>query len=135
MPSFPSPSLIGGDTSRPVLILHNKRSEFFYIVELTVGFESDLEANGERKVNKYMPLVASLSSSYNEVKFINASISALGVFDKSCESLTKMLKHLGIEVSIQRRLLSKIMNIAIRSAYFTFCRRNKDWTDPDLVDF
>ena len=46
-----------------------------------------------------------------------------------------MLKDLDIEVSIQRRLLSKIMNIAIRSTYFLFCRRNKDWTDPDLMDF
>ena len=82
-----------------------------------------------------MPLVASLSSAYNEVKFVNVSMSALGVFDKFCESLTKMLKDLDIEVSIQRRLISKIMNIAIRSTYFIFCRRSKDWTDPDLMDF
>ena len=72
---------------------------------------------------------------YYEVKFINVSMSALGVFDQSCESLTKMLKDLDIEVSIQRRLLSKVMNIAIRSTYYIFCRRNKDWTDPDLMDF
>ena len=63
------------------------------------------------------------------------SMSALGVFDKSCESLTKMLKDLDIEVPIQRRLLSKVMNIAIRSTYYIFCRRNKDWTNPDLMDF
>ena len=62
-------------------------------------------------------------------------MSALGVFDKSCESLTKMLKDLDIEVPIQRRLLWKVMNIAIRSTYYIFCRRNKDWTDPDLMDF
>ena len=131
LPSFPPPSLIIGDTSRPDLILHNKRSKFLYIVELTVGFESNLKANSERKLN----LVASLSSSYNEVKFINVSMSALGVFDKSYESLTKMLKDLDVEVSIQRLLLSKIMNIAIRLTYYIFCRRNKDWTDPDLKDF
>ena len=127
--------MISGDTSRPDLILHNKRSRFLYIVELTVGFESNLKANSERKLNKYMPLVASLSSSYNEVKFINVSMSALGASDNSCESLTKMLKVLDIEVSIQRRLLSKIMNIAIRSTYFIFCRRNRDWTDSELMDF
>ena len=40
-----------------------------------------------------------------------------------------------IIIIIQRRFLSKIMNIAIRSTYFIFCRRNKDWTDPDLMDF
>ena len=127
--------MISGNTSRPDLILHNKRSKFLYIVELTVGFESNLKANSERKLNKYLALVASLSSSYDEVKFINVSMSSLGVFDKSCESLTKMLKDLDIEVPIQRRLLSKVMNIAIRSIYDIFCRRNKDWTDPDLMDF
>ena len=52
-----------------------------------------------------------------------------------CESLTKMLKDLDIEVPIQRRLLWKVMNIAIRSTYYIFCRRNKDWTDPDLMGF
>ena len=115
--------------------MHNKNSKFLYIVELTVGFESNVKANSERKLNKYMPLVASLSSSYSEVKFINVSMSALGVFDKSCESLTKMLKDLDIEVPNQHRLLSKIMKIAIRSTYFIFCRRSKDLTGPDLMDF
>ena len=32
-------------------------------------------------------------------------------------------------------LLLLIMNIAIRATYFIFCRRSKDWTDPDLMDF
>ena len=36
LPSFPSPSLISGDTSKPDLILHNKCSKFLYIVERTV---------------------------------------------------------------------------------------------------
>ena len=52
-------------------------------------------------------------------------MSALGVFDKSCESLTKMLKDLDVEVSIQRRLISKIVNIAIRSTYLYFAEEMK----------
>ena len=62
-------------------------------------------------------------------------MDALGVFGNSCELLMKMLKDLNIEVSIQRRLLSKIMNIGIRSTYYIFCRKNKELTDPDLMDF
>ena len=46
-----------------------------------------------------------------------------------------IIKDLDIEVPIQRRLLSKVMDIAIRSTYYMICRRNKDWTDPDLMDF
>ena len=53
----------------------------------------------------------------------------------SCESLTKMLKDLDVEKSIQCHLLSKIMNITICSTYFIFCQRNKGWSDPDLMDY
>ena len=58
-------------------------------------------------------------------------MSALGVLGNSYESLAKMQKDFDIEVSIQRSLLSKIMNIGIRSTYYIHYRGNKDWTDPD----
>lgn len=39
-------------------------------------------------------IITSLSPSYQEVNFINISMSALGVLDKSCISLVKLLKDL-----------------------------------------
>ena len=39
-----------------------------YFLELTVGFESNLKTNSERKLDKYRPLVLSLSSSYQKSK-------------------------------------------------------------------
>ena len=36
---------------------------------------------------------------------------------------------------MQRSVSSKIINITIRSTYFIFCRRNKPWTDPELLAF
>ena len=62
-------------------------------------------------------------------------MGTLGVLGNSCESLMKMLKDLNIEVSIQRRRLSKIMNVGIRSTYYIFCRKSKELTDPDMMDF
>ena len=29
----------------------------------------------------------------------------------------------------------KLMNIVICCTYYIFCRHNKDWTDPNLMDF
>ena len=29
--------------------------------------------------------------------------------------------------------IKKITNIAIRTSYYIFCRRNKEWTDPELM--
>ena len=57
--------------------------------------------------------------------FVNVSMNALGVFDNSCESLTKMLKDLDVEVSIQRRLLSKIISIAIAQHILYFAEEIK----------
>ena len=132
LPSFPSPSLISGDTFRPDLILHNKHTNAIYILELTVGFESNLS---ERKLNKYRPLVLSLSSSYQKVKFVNVSMSALGAIDSSRDSLTELLEDLDFHEKLYRCLIWKIMKIAIRCAYYIFCRRNKYWTDKNLMDF
>ena len=135
LPSFPTPSLISGDTLRPDLILHNKHKNILYILELTAGFESNLKVNSDRKLNKYKSLVFSLSSSYNAVHFVNVSMSAIGVLDNSCHSLVKMMKDLDMSETLQCHIISKIMNISIRCTYYIFCCRNKDWSNPDLMDF
>ena len=51
LPSFPSPSLVTGDSLRPdlVLILNNTS---VYLLELTVGFESNIAINSDRKLRK-----------------------------------------------------------------------------------
>ena len=46
-----------------------------------------------------------------------------------------LLEDLDFPEKFRKRLSSKIMNIAIRCTYYIFCRRNKGWTDPNLMDF
>ena len=135
LPSFPSPCLITGDAFRPDLIFYNKHDNKLHILELTVGFESNLKIISDRKLSKYRPLLPSLSTSYQEINFINMSMSALGVLESSCDSLFKLLKSLDIPEMHQKCLVSKTITIAIRSTYYIFCLRNKDWTVPDLMDF
>jgi hypothetical protein len=48
LPGYKSPSIITGDTYRPNLLLSTSTG-ILYIVELTVGFESNLQKNVERK--------------------------------------------------------------------------------------
>ena len=62
-------------------------------------------------------------------------MSALGALDSSCDSLMELLKNLEFPEKFHRRLISKIMNIAIRCTYYIYYRRNKDWTGPNLMDF
>ena len=109
------------------LILHNKHTNAIYILELTVGFESNLKTNSERKLDKYRPLILSLSSSYQKVKFVNVSMSALSALDSSCDSLMELLKDLDFPEKLRKRVILKIMNIAILTKTYhqliKFCRR------------
>ena len=83
---------------------------------------------------KYLSLIQTLKATCREVKFVNVSMSALGALDKSYDSLLAMLNDLNLPYNLRNRLISKVMNISIRCTYYIFCRRNKDWTDPALMD-
>ena len=74
-----SPSVITGDNLRPELRLevHNK---CLYILELTIGYETNLTSNIAHEERKKQDLTRTLQHHYNNVKFINLSIRTLGVF-------------------------------------------------------
>ena len=86
LPGFPSPCIITGDQLRPDMLL--SACETFYIIELTVGFETSLNINVERKHEKCRQLARDLSSDFHDVTLISLSISVLGTFGKSCETIT-----------------------------------------------
>jgi len=108
---------------------------YIYIIELTVGFDTNINLNAERKKDKYMQLTRDLSSKYRSVNFINLSISSLGIFGKSCNSFIAMCNDLNIDKQNLNYALRKITAIIIRSTYYIFCMRNKPWTNPDLLTY
>ena len=134
LPAFLSPSLITGDSHRPDLILVTNDNNS-YILELTIRFESNIKFNSDRKAIKYNPLQKELRSKYQQIKFINLSLGALGTVGSSSESFIDPLNCLEFNKPLQRSILSKIINITIRCTYFIFYRRNKPWTDPKLPAF
>ena len=134
LPTFPSPSLITGDSLRPDLALISPDNTL-YILELTVGFEKNIEVNNKRKTIKYDPLIQDLRSQYRTITFINLSMSALGIYEASSDTILNMMNDLGIAKSVQISIIKKIMNIAVKSTYYIFCRRNKTWTESALLHF
>ena len=99
LPGFESPSIITGDDYRPDFLL-TTLDKWLYIVELsqlTVGYESDLENNVNRKKAKYIDLIEQLDKNFSTVKFVNLSMSPLGVFDKECHTFLEMLNDLRLE--------------------------------------
>ena len=101
IPEFRNPSILTGDVYRPDLLLVTP-DKSLYIVELTVGYGTNLHKNVVRKREKYQDLVKEQSKHFYTVKFINLSISSLGVFDKECSSFIDMLNTLGMDKKHQQ---------------------------------
>ncbi len=81
LPGFLNPSILTGDKYRPDLLLTTK-DNCLYILELTVGYETNLRNNIKSKLEKYIDVIKEQKEHFKSVELINLSISALGVFDK-----------------------------------------------------
>ena len=100
VPGFKSPSIITGDAYRPDLLLSLSNGSL-YVVELTVGYETNLENNVKRKKAKYRELVRQLDENFNEVNFVNLSMSSLGIFAQECSTFLEMLGNVGLDKNYQ----------------------------------
>ena len=96
IPGYLSPSIIIGENLRPDLLLKTNNN-YLYILELTVGFESNLDTNATRKHSKYASLLSDLQRKFKCVSFVNLSMSSLGIFGNSCISFFKMCDSLSID--------------------------------------
>ena len=84
-------------------------------MERTVGYETNLRNNINRKRLKYDKLIMDQRKKFNSVKFINLSISAFGVLDKESASFLKMLEDMHVDKTFTKYLTKRIINIAVRS--------------------
>ena len=119
LPGFNNPSITTEESYRPDLLLESRNNSILYIIELTIGFESNFESNAHRKKIKYKRLINGQKQYYNDVKFINLSISALGVFGKECKSYLEMLDSLGFDDKHKKYFIRK-MALSIRSTYYVY---------------
>ena len=72
---FLNPLIITGENYGPdLLFLIQSRCQ--YVLELTVGFESNLNNNAVRKKEKYLNLIKEMSRNYRCVKFVNLYLSS-----------------------------------------------------------
>ena len=128
---FITTSVITGDELRPDLLLAIE-NKIFYILELTVGFGTNLEINSDQKLKKYLQLISDQGNNFDKVKFVNVSISSLGVFGQSTNTFIDMLKDLQFDEQHIRYVKKKIIATCIQASFYVFCQRNKNWTSPKL---
>ncbi len=88
----------------------------------------------ERKKAKYRELIRQLGNNFRQVKFINLSMSSLGIFAPECSTFLDMLENVGLDKNHQIFCVRKMMTTAIRSTCYIFCCRNKEWENPELLN-
>ena len=84
LPGYLSPSILSGESLRPDMFLRIE-DKYLYIIELTIGFETNLERNAEPKEATYRPFLNQFEDTYCKIKFINLSTSSLDMFGQASE--------------------------------------------------
>ena len=87
----PYPSLITGDFLRPDRDFISPDNSL-YVLELTVGFEKNLEINSNRKATKYKPVFLDSKSQHHKINFVNISMGTLGIIESQSDSLLYMMR-------------------------------------------
>ena len=130
LPDSKNPSIITGEDYRPdILFVKDKK---LFIIELTVGFETNIQINTENKERRYRPLITPLQSKY-QIEYVNLSMEALGTFGKSYNNFESTLKKAGLGKEEVTFLIRKLVNVCIRTTYYIFCMRNKPWETSELM--
>ena len=129
---YDSPCIYTTDDDRPDLLVFYRNT--VYVLELTVGFETNMLKNAERKNLRYTELMRRFEIEYETVLFVNLSLGALVTISTPCESFVRMLKDFCYNKTQKNFILQRIMNICIRSTYYIFCRRNKSWSVDELLE-
>ena len=92
--------MITGESSRPDLLMLTE-DKLLYILELTIGFETNIQNNSNRKAAKYSSLLTEISLSYNKVTFINIPMGTGEAMGSSCTSFFSLLNEMNFVKTIQ----------------------------------
>ena len=128
---FPNLLIITGDEQRPDLAI--VKIGDLLLSELTVGFETNIKKNFDRKVKRYQQLLAKLSNKY-KVYYVNLSLGAIGIIGKDSLIMTAM-GNFDLSKETLNFIVNRTINVCIRTTYYIFCMRNKEWENPELLNW
>ena len=119
------------ESSRPDACIVTANGEVLPL-ELTVCHELNFEKARDYKEKRYRDLRKDLKINCNKFEISFIEISALGFVPTSIKEFKKTCNSFGIAFD---KLLAKCSEVAIRTTYYIFNRRNKDWTNPLLMEY
>ena len=116
---------------RPDIVVRHKQD--FYVIELTVPYETNWKIARRRKQDKYRDLRTQLLVPCEKFKVITLEITTLGFVTKNIRQFRRLCRSLSLQ---DNRIIKKCMEVALRATFYIFCKRNKiNWTCPELLKF
>ena len=101
------------------------------IVELTVGFETNIAKNCKRTEIRYKDLCSSLKQRFGNVKYFNLSMGAIEMISIECKNFYGFLdEEMELELPQMNYSVTKLIGCCIRSSYYLFCMKDKQWVTP-----
>jgi len=126
---YENPAILFHSCRPDILLLKN---DTLYVIELTVCFETNFIKSHEYKINRYRNLKDNLIDKKYKLVIYAVEFSAIGLTSSNLINFTRFLKTLKIDV---HKMISKCSEVCVRSSYYIFNRRGKDWTFPALMKF
>ena len=130
IPGFKNTDDLFESGHRPDLVLET--NETITVLELTICFETNLHKSREYKINKYKNLGQHIRNKRKKLEVIFVEFSSLGFYSEDIKDFRNLLKLYKLD---HNRILEKCSETCIRSSYYIFNRRCKDWTLPQLMLF
>ena len=116
------PEMIRKSGLRPDIVLHSQTAKEIILIELTVPYESRIEAAHLFKTEKYADLAKSLREDGFKTKVFAIEVGARGFIGSSAYSL---MKQLSISGKSMTRTLKAMAEAAEKSSSWIWSRRNK----------
>ena len=128
---YPNLSIITGNEQRPGFAI--VKDDNLLLLELTVGFKTNIKKYFDCKAKLYQQLLAKLSNNY-KVYYVNLSLGAIGMTGKNSLIMTAM-GNFDLSKETLNFVVNRTINVCIGTTYYIFCMRNKEWENPEFLNW
>ena len=112
-------------SKRPDIVI--KENDSITAIELTCPFELNIIKSREYKENKYRE-----SKKDKRFTLILFELTSLGFISKNIKEMRTLLQKLNID---DYYVIKKFTEVSICCSYMIYCKRNKDWPNPELLSY
>ena len=126
------PTQMATSHTEPDLTLCWKNDNQIITIELTCPYETNTEKSWEFKKRRYENLKNELITPKSNFKLILLEITSLGFTTNDVKCFKDFILKLNLDYE---RIIYKCQEVAMRTSFYIYCRRNKQWFNPELLSY